>query len=89
MLPAVIPVILLPNAGPAFPWLCKEAARQAATFCHPEPVAIKTQEQPMQASQRNLILGLVGMAVLLISMLVYAQYNASHNYNLDQMQLPL
>jgi hypothetical protein len=42
----------------------------------------------MQASKRNLIFGLVGMAVLLISMLVYAQVNASHNYDLDQVEIP-
>ena len=41
----------------------------------------------MSASKRKLIIGLVGMAVLLISMLVYAQINASHNYNLDPVQL--
>lgn len=42
----------------------------------------------MQASQRNLIFGLLGMAVLLVAMLVYAQVNASHNYDLEQLQTP-
>jgi hypothetical protein len=49
--------------------------------------ATNNQEQTMSASKRKLIIGLVGMAVLLISMLVYAQINASHNYNLDPVQL--
>jgi hypothetical protein len=40
----------------------------------------------MNASKRNLILGLVGMALLLISMLVYAQVSASHNYDLGNVQ---
>ena len=37
-------------------------------------------------SKRNLILGMVGMALLLIGMLVYAQVNASHNYDLGNVQ---
>jgi len=40
----------------------------------------------MNKSKRNLIVGMAGIAVLLVSVLVYAQYNAAHNYELPQFQ---
>jgi hypothetical protein len=40
----------------------------------------------MNKSTRNLIVGMAGIAVLLIGVLVYAQYNAAHNYQLPEFQ---
>ena len=40
----------------------------------------------MDTSKRNLIVGLAGIAILLISVLVYAQVNAAHNYELPELQ---
>ncbi|MCS7465885.1 hypothetical protein NZK35_04255 [Stieleria sp. ICT_E10.1] len=40
----------------------------------------------MDTSKRNLIVGLAGIAILLISVLVYAQKNAAHNYELPEFQ---
>lgn len=36
----------------------------------------------MNKSKRNLIVGMAGIAALLISVLIYAQFNAAHNYEL-------
>ncbi|MEO8270822.1 MAG: hypothetical protein ABI557_13950 [Aureliella sp.] len=36
----------------------------------------------MKSSQRNLWIGLAGLAVLLVSILVYAQVNATRNFDL-------
>ncbi len=36
----------------------------------------------MDATKRNLLIGLAGIAILLVSVLVYAQINASRNYDL-------
>ncbi len=40
----------------------------------------------MNKSKRNLIAGMAGIAVLLVSVLVYAQFNAAHNYELPEFQ---
>lgn len=40
----------------------------------------------MDTFKRNLIVGLAGMALLLLSVLIYAQVNASHNYDLSDFQ---
>ena len=43
----------------------------------------------MDPSKRNLVTGLIGVAILLIGILVYAQVNASQNFELpDQGQHP-
>lgn len=75
-------------ADQAFPWSFLKATVKACDDLPSSFHSYLLREQSMQASKRNLILGLVGVAVLLISMLLYAQWNASHNYNLDQIQLP-
>jgi formate hydrogenlyase subunit 3/multisubunit Na+/H+ antiporter MnhD subunit len=38
----------------------------------------------VDASKRNLIAGLVGIVVLLIGVLLYAQVTASHNFDLSE-----
>ena len=40
----------------------------------------------MDAAKRNLAIGLVGMLILLISVLVYAQVNASYNFDLGKYE---
>jgi len=40
----------------------------------------------MDVSQRNLLIGLAGIAILLVSILAYAQVNASRNYDLPEFQ---
>ncbi len=40
----------------------------------------------MNATKRNFVLGLIGIALLLISMLVYAQVGAARNYDLTGVQ---
>jgi formate hydrogenlyase subunit 3/multisubunit Na+/H+ antiporter MnhD subunit len=40
----------------------------------------------MDVSKRNLITGLVGIVLLLIGVLVYAQVTASHNFELGEYQ---
>lgn len=40
----------------------------------------------MEPSKRRLAVGLVGIAMLLISVLVYAQINAAHNYEGPEVQ---
>ena len=40
----------------------------------------------MDKSKRNLVVGLAGIAVLLVSVLIYAQVNAAHNYELPEFQ---
>lgn len=47
---------------------------------------MKRASNTMDTTKRNLIVGLVGVAMLLISMLVYAQINASYNYDLGEIQ---
>lgn len=45
----------------------------------------------MDATRRNLLAGLAGLAILLVSILIYAQVNASHNFDLSaypQQQQP-
>lgn len=32
-------------------------------------------------AQRNLLIGLLGLGLLLITILIYAQFNAAHNVN--------
>ncbi len=38
----------------------------------------------MDASKRNLVFGLVGIAILLIGVLVYAQLSAAHHFELNE-----
>jgi hypothetical protein len=38
----------------------------------------------MDVTKRNLIVGLAGIAILMISVLVYAQFNAAHNFELEE-----
>lgn len=40
----------------------------------------------MDATKRNLLVGLAGIAILLLSILIYAQVNASHNFDLSAYQ---
>ena len=40
----------------------------------------------MGVTKRNLLIGLAGIVVLLVSMLVYAQVNAARNYDVDGYQ---
>jgi hypothetical protein len=40
----------------------------------------------MDVTKRNLIAGLAGIAILMISVLVYAQFNAACNFDLEEFQ---
>ncbi len=40
----------------------------------------------MDKSKRNLIVGIAGIAVLLVGVLLYAQFNAADNYHLPEFQ---
>jgi hypothetical protein len=40
----------------------------------------------MDVTKRNLIVGLAGIAILMISVLVYAQFNAARNFDLEEFQ---
>ncbi|TWU45822.1 hypothetical protein Q31b_09980 [Novipirellula aureliae] len=40
----------------------------------------------MNTTNRNLVIGLAGLMILLISILIYSQVNASHNYDLGSFQ---
>jgi hypothetical protein len=40
----------------------------------------------MDVSNRNLVVGLAGIAILLISVLVYAQFDAAQNFELPELE---
>ena len=42
----------------------------------------------MDVSKRNLLISLVGIAILLVGALAYAQFNASQNYDLPELRQP-
>ncbi len=42
----------------------------------------------MDVSMRNLIAGFVGLVILLVSVLAYAQINGSQNFQLEEYELP-
>lgn len=54
---------------------CSTSPASTLITCDYEEVGVST-------AKRKLAIGLIGIAILLVSILVYAQFNASRNYDL-------
>ena len=63
---------------------------QRPTGCDvlPESHPARFKDISMDASKRNLLTGLVGVAILLIGILVFAQVNAARNSDLGEYAQP-